>query len=142
MRAALLSYINNGDCNGLENYLRLHRTKSVPQAGQILLYAINKQGGCPQCPVVDESCQCTSRNDPCIVVLLEDGRFDPNYGNGLPLILAILNNNWRVVETLLDDDRTEPGVRSGGLVEFAAELGHWNLYQRLLDDGRIHSPSP
>lgn len=106
----LLTYIRNQDCDGLESYLRTHQSVSIPRAGQILLYAIERQGGCAQCPVIDESCQCTSHNDPCIVVLLEDGRFDPNYANGLPLALAILNNNWRVLETLLDDDRTEPGI--------------------------------
>jgi len=136
--AAILAYIDENDADGLESFLAKYKSLPVINGGEILTDAIIKQGGCAQCPVITQECYCKSPNDAVIVVLLEDGRFDPTFRNGLPLLLAVRQNNSQLVDTLLDDDRVDPAANDNAARKLAAKLGHENILQRLVDDVRTH----
>ena len=132
------NYISLNDAEGLEELFQEHADIPLTSAGELLLEAIAAQGGCTQCPVIHESCVCSSANDGIIVVMLEDPRFDSMYLNGAPLIQAVRQNNSRVVETLLDSDEIDPAAQNNAALKLATFRGYFNIVTRLNDDVRTH----
>ena len=72
-----------------------------------------------------------------VVTLLEDGRVDPGWNGGSPILAAVKAGFIHVIRLLLEDERVDPAVDNNGAIRLAAQHGRTEVVQVLLGDARV-----
>ncbi len=87
-------------------------------------------------------CSAFEGNSDVLQLLLEDGRFNPSYGNNIAIRYAAEHGHEKCVQLLLNDRRVDPAALTGCPVKAAYRNGHHRCVELLLKDDRCQIPLP